>query len=50
MPAATAFEEFFRRYAQLPVDERGGEAFARIAIETKAFEVLGPPLAVSDPL
>lgn len=50
MPAATAFEEFFRRYAQLPADERGPEAFARIAAETMAFEVVGPPLAVSDPL
>jgi oxalate decarboxylase/phosphoglucose isomerase-like protein (cupin superfamily) len=44
------FEEFFRRYAALPVDERGTEAFARIATETQAFTVLGPPLAVSDPL
>jgi quercetin dioxygenase-like cupin family protein len=50
VPAATAFEEFFRRYADLPVEERGPEAFARIATETQAFEVLGPPLAVSDPL
>jgi hypothetical protein len=50
MPAATAFEEFFRRYAALPVDERGTEAFARIATETQALKVLGPPLAVSDPL
>lgn len=50
VPAATGFEEFFRRYAALPVDERGTEAFARIATETQAFEVLGPPLAVSDPL
>lgn len=50
MPAATAFEEFFRRYAELPVDERGVDAFARLAAQTKAFEVLGPPLAVSDPL
>lgn len=50
MPAATAFEEFFLRYARLPVEARGVEAFARIAVETKAFEVLGPPLAVSNPL
>jgi quercetin dioxygenase-like cupin family protein len=49
VPAATAFEEFFRRYADLPVDERGTAAFARIATETQAFGVLGPPLAVSDP-
>ena len=50
MPAARAFEEFFRRYAELPVDERGVDAFARLAAETGAFEVLGPPLATSDPL
>ena len=50
MPAARAFEEFFRRYAELPVDERGVDAFARLAAETGAFEVLGPPFATSDPL
>jgi quercetin dioxygenase-like cupin family protein len=50
MPAAVAFEEFFKRYAQLPAEERGVEAFARVAAETKAFEVVGPPLAESDPL
>jgi hypothetical protein len=50
MPAAVAFEEFFKRYAQLPAEERGVEAFARLAAETKAFDVVGPPLAESDPL
>jgi quercetin dioxygenase-like cupin family protein len=50
MPAATAFEEFFKRYAQLPAEERGVDAFARLAAETRAFEVVGPPLAESDPL
>jgi quercetin dioxygenase-like cupin family protein len=50
MPAATGFEEFFTRYAELPAEERGFEAFARLAAETKAFRVLGPPLAESDPL
>jgi quercetin dioxygenase-like cupin family protein len=50
MPAAVAFEEFFKRYAQLPAEDRGVEAFARVAAETKAFEVVGPPLAESDPL
>ena len=50
MPAAVAFEEFFKRYAQLAAEERGVEAFARLATETKAFEVVGPPLAESDPL
>ena len=49
-PAQTGFEEFFRRYEELPEEERGVEAFARLAAETKAFEVVGPPLAVSDPL
>jgi quercetin dioxygenase-like cupin family protein len=34
MPAAVAFEEFFKRYAQLPADERGVEAFARVAAKT----------------
>ena len=50
MPAAVAFEEFFKRYAQLPAEERGAEAFARVAAETQAFEVVGPPLSESDPL
>jgi quercetin dioxygenase-like cupin family protein len=50
MPAALAFEEFFKRYAQLPAEERGVEAFARVAAETQGFEVVGPPLAESDPL
>jgi quercetin dioxygenase-like cupin family protein len=50
MPAAVAFEEFFKRYAELPAEERGVEAFARLATETEAFEVVGPPLAESDPL
>jgi quercetin dioxygenase-like cupin family protein len=50
MPAAVAFEEFFKRYAQLPTEQRGVEAFTRVAAETEAFEVVGPPLAKSDPL
>ena len=50
MPASTAFEQFFTRYAQLPAEERGVEAFARLASETEAFQVVGPPLAQSDPL
>jgi quercetin dioxygenase-like cupin family protein len=49
MPAASAFEEFFLRYARLPVGERGVEAFARLAQETRGLEVVGPPLALSDP-
>src|SRR5919198_850345 len=31
MPGATAFEQFFDRYAQLPAEERSLEAFARLA-------------------
>jgi quercetin dioxygenase-like cupin family protein len=50
MPAATAFEDFFTRYAQLPARERGLAAFTRLAAETGAFRVVGPPLAESDPL
>jgi quercetin dioxygenase-like cupin family protein len=50
MPAATAFEEFFMRYAQLPPAERGLEAFARLAAETGAFQIAGPPLAETHPL
>ena len=50
MPAARAFERFFLTYAELPEHERGAEAFARLADETQALEVLGPPLAQSDPI
>lgn len=50
LPATAEFEQFFRRYAQLPPEERGVEAFARLAVETNAFQVVGPPLAQSDPL
>ena len=44
VPAAPAFEEWFMRYAELPVVERGAEALARLAAETKPFELLGPAL------
>jgi hypothetical protein len=40
-----AFEEWFTRYAELPAEQRGTEAFARLAAETQPFEVLGPPLS-----
>jgi quercetin dioxygenase-like cupin family protein len=50
MPAAPAFEEFFRRYAELSAHERSVAAFTRLAAETSAFRVVGPPLAESDPL
>jgi quercetin dioxygenase-like cupin family protein len=48
-PASVEFEEFFLRYAELPPEERGVEAFSRVAVETRAMEVVGPPLAQSDP-
>ena len=48
-PASVEFEQFFLRYAELPSEERGVEAFSRIAVETRAMEVVGPPLAQSDP-
>ena len=44
-PADARFERFFVRYADLAPDERGVDAFERIARETQAMEVLGPPLA-----
>lgn len=50
MPAAPSFEQFFTRYAQLPTQERDMGAFARLATETGALQVVGPPLAESDPL
>lgn len=43
-PADARFERFFVRYSELAPDERGADAFARIARETQAMEVLGPPL------
>ena len=45
VPAAPAFEEWFARYAELPAERHGTEAFARLAAETQPFEVLGPPLS-----
>ena len=47
-PADTKFERFFVRYAELAPDERGIDAFARIARDTQGMEVLGPPLAAVD--
>jgi quercetin dioxygenase-like cupin family protein len=49
IPASVEFEEFFLRYAELPSEARGIETFSRLAAETRAMEVLGPPLAQSDP-
>ena len=47
MPAASGFELFFRHYAELPEAAKGVEAFARLAAETGALEVVGPPLAAA---
>ena len=41
--------QFFARFAELPDDERGVAAFARLAEETHAMEVVGPPLAHNQP-
>jgi quercetin dioxygenase-like cupin family protein len=49
VPASVEFEVFFHRYGELAPEERGIEAFSRLAAETMAMEVLGPPLAQSDP-
>lgn len=48
IPASPGFEQFFSRYAQLAPDEKGAAAFSRLAADTAAMEVLGPPLAASD--
>jgi quercetin dioxygenase-like cupin family protein len=49
LPAAVGFEQLFVRYAALAPAERGPAAFHRLARETRALEVVGPSLAVSDP-
>jgi quercetin dioxygenase-like cupin family protein len=46
-PADARFERFFVRYAELPPQERGVEAFARLARELGAMDVVGPPLAAA---
>ena len=43
-PASPGFEQLFLRYAELAAEERGVEAFAWLAVETGALEVVGPPL------
>ena len=48
-PAAPEFEQFFVRFADLAPGERGVAAFARLAEETHAMEVVGPPLGHSQP-
>ncbi len=50
VPASVEFEEFFQRYGELSPEDRGVEAFSRLARETGAIEVSGPPLAQSHPL
>jgi quercetin dioxygenase-like cupin family protein len=49
MPADENFEAFFLRYSQVPADERGPDTFAQLAAETRAMEVLGPPLSELPP-
>ena len=41
VPASVEFEEFFLRYGELSPEERGVEAFSRLATETGAMEVVG---------
>ena len=48
-PASVEFEQFFQRYGELSPEERGIEAFSRLAAETGAIEISGPPLSQSDP-
>jgi oxalate decarboxylase/phosphoglucose isomerase-like protein (cupin superfamily) len=48
-PAAAGVERFFERFAELPEDEVGLEAFRRLAREAET-DVVGPPLAESHPL
>jgi hypothetical protein len=48
-PVAAGMERFFERFAELPEDEMGLEAFRRLASEADT-EVVGPPLAASHPL
>jgi hypothetical protein len=48
-PAAAGVERFFERFAELPEDEMGLEAFRRLASEADT-DVVGPPLADSHPL
>lgn len=47
VPADPHFEQLFLRYSQLPRHERVASTFVRLAHETQAFEVVGPPLADS---
>ena len=42
-------EAFFDRFAELPPGPVGPEVFAALGRDA-GMEVLGPPLAVSDPL
>ena len=48
-PAAAGMERFFERFAELPDDVAGPEAFRTLGREA-GMDVVGPPLARSDPL
>jgi hypothetical protein len=47
-PAAPGMERFFERAAELPKEPRAAAALKRFAADA-GMEVLGPPLANSDP-
>jgi quercetin dioxygenase-like cupin family protein len=47
-PARREFERFFERYAELPEDAAGLDAFRELGREA-GMEVVGPPLAQSNP-
>lgn len=48
-PAAAGLETFFDRFAELPDDASAIEAFRTLGSEA-GMDVVGPPLAESDPL
>jgi mannose-6-phosphate isomerase-like protein (cupin superfamily) len=49
MPAAGGMERFFERFADVADDDSWADAFAALAGDA-GMKVLGPPLAVSDPV
>lgn len=48
-PAAAGMERFFERFGELPDEAAGLEAFRTLGSEA-GMDVVGPPLAQSDPL
>jgi quercetin dioxygenase-like cupin family protein len=49
LPASAAMEQFFERFADVDRDPSTAERFAALA-EVGGMQVVGPPLAESDPL